>query len=406
MASTPSFRSFVVFATGIGLAVAATFGVSTAASAATALDGPLNLGTAASYGVLGASTVTNTGPTIVNGDVGLSPGSSITGFDGGPGIVNGTINQTNAAATQAQSDALVAYNAAASLTPTTTGVGELAGLSLSPGVYNGGAVVLSDNGQLTLAGSASSVWVFQVASELRIGSATQIVVTGGANACNVFWQVGTSATINSGAQFQGTVLADQSVTANTAASITGRLIALNAAVTLDSNPITAPTGCPPPSEPYETVAPEITSGTPTGATAGTPYSFTVTASGPPAPTYAVTSGALSAGLTIDSATGVISGTPTTPGTSTFTITASNGTGPDDSETYTVTVAAAVVTPVPVPGGGTGGLPAAVAGAGTDIAGELAESGSNPSAPLTAAAILLMAGTGLLLVSRTRRHPAA
>src|SRR3546814_13576358 len=108
MASTISPRSFLAFATGIGLVIAATLGVSSAASAATVLDGPVNLGTAASYGVLGASTVTNTGPTIVNGDVGLSPGSSITGFDGGPGIVNGTINQTHAAAAPAQSDALVA----------------------------------------------------------------------------------------------------------------------------------------------------------------------------------------------------------------------------------------------------------------------------------------------------------
>jgi hypothetical protein len=401
MASTSPPRTFFAFAITIGLITAATFGVTSAASAATAISGPVNLGTAADYGVLGFSTVTNTGPTIVNGDVGLWSGTSITGFDvpGGPGTVNGTIHTTDADAQQGQADALTAYNVAASLSPTQSGTGQLAGLNLSPGVYNGGALNLSDNGALTLDGDANSVWVFQASSTLTIGSATEIIITGGASACNVFWQVGTSATINSGAQFRGTVLADQSVTAVTGATVIGRLIALNAAVTLDTNTITAPTGCPPAGTVSDTPAPEITSGEPTDATVGTPYEFTVTAEGTPTPTYSVTEGALPAGLSLDTDTGAISGTPTTPGDSTFTITATNQQTPDASAIYTITVApAAVVTPeIPAPGGATGGLPAS----GSDIPGELAESGADPVSPL-AAVLLLLAGTGLVLVSLRRR----
>lgn len=408
MASTPSLRPLLVIATGLGLASALALGAASSASAATVLDGPVNLGTAATYGVLGASAVTNTGPTLVNGDLGVSPGTSITGFGGAPnGVVNGTIHQTDAAAIQAQRDTTTAYNVAASLTPTRTGISELNGLSLTPGVYTGGALSLSNNGALTLAGNAQSVWVFQAASTLTIGSATRITITGGASACNVFWQVGSSATIGTAAQFQGTVLADQSVTATTSATIVGRLLARNAAVTLDTNTITAPTGCPTPATP--TVSPTITSGTPTAATAGTPYSFPVTTTGTPKATYTST-GSLPAGLTLNGTTGVISGTPTTPGTSTFTITASNGTAPVATATYTFTVrspAATTPTPTPTP---TTGIPvqtgSGITGAGTGTTGsELAYTGTNVVAPLSAAGLLLLGGAALLIrEARRRRTP--
>ena len=134
MVSTATRRSTIMALAGLGLVSTLTLGALSTASAATVIDGPINLGTAATYGVLASSTVTNTGPTIVNGDLGLSPGTSITGFGGAPsGVVNGTVHATDAAATQAQSDTTTAYNVAASLTPTTTGVGELSGLSLTPG---------------------------------------------------------------------------------------------------------------------------------------------------------------------------------------------------------------------------------------------------------------------------------
>ncbi|AOX66730.1 hypothetical protein BJK06_14270 [Curtobacterium sp. BH-2-1-1] len=417
MASTPIVRSLALIGTGIGLAAALALASSGPASAATVIDGPIGLGTAATYGVLGASTVTNTGPTTVQGDLGLSPGTSITGFGGpGNGIVNGTVHQTDAAATQAQADTTTAYNVAASLTPTQTGVSELNGLSLSPGVYTGDALRLADTGTLTLAGSADSVWVFQAASTLTIGSGTRILTTGGASSCNVFWQVGSSATIGSAAQFQGTVLADQSVTATTGATVVGRLLARTAAVTLDTNTITAPTGCPAPGTPSETVAPTITSGTPTAATAGTPYSFPVTATGTPAPTYS-DGGTLPPGLTINPTTGVISGTPTTPGTTTVTITADNGTAPADTETYVLTVRAPAVvpTPTPTPSAPTSSAPAVPVAAGSGSGGpgnspaELAFTGSDPTVPLTIAGALLVAGSALLVLRsrtlRARRRPA-
>lgn len=419
MARTPTVRSIVVIGTGIGLAATLALGASSAASAATIIDGPVGLGTAASYGVLGAQTVTNTGPTVVNGDLGVSPGTSITGFGGtGNGTVNGTVHQTDAAAAQAQSDTTTAYNVAASLTPTRTGLQELNGLSLSPGVYNGDTLQLANTGQLTLAGSADSVWVFQAASTLTIGSGTRIVITGGASSCNVFWQVGSSATIGSAAQFQGTVLADQSVTATTGATVVGRLLARNAAVTLDDNTITRPTNCPAAGTPSESVAPTITSGTPTDATAGTPYSFPVTATGNPAPTYS-DGGTLPPGLTINPDTGVISGTPTTPGTTTVTITVDNGTAPPDTETYVVTVRApaptATPTPTPTASGPAPTAPISTAPAvpvvgggdnGADNGGgttELAFTGSDPTMPLTAAGVMLLGGIAVMVLrARTLR----
>lgn len=406
MATTFSPRPLLVLVMGIGLAGALTLGAASAASAATVIDGPINLGTAQTYGVLGASTVTNTGPTVVNGDLGLSPGTSITGFGGAPnGVVNGSVHNTDAAATQAQSDTTTAYNVAASLTPTETGLSELNGLSLTPGVYTGGALALSNNGELTLAGSANSVWVFQAASTLTIGSATHILITGGASACNVFWQVGSSATIGTAAQFQGTVLAQQSVTATTSATIVGRLLASTGAVTLDTNTLTAPTGCPTPGTISEAVAPTITSGTPPTATTGTPYSFTVTATGTPTPTYSST-GTLPAGLTLNATTGVISGTPTTPGQSTITITASNGTAPAATNTYTLTVQAssppattppATTTPVASSTGSGSGTPAR-----TGMEAELAATGSNTTGAIAAGSLILLGGIALALIARQRR----
>ena len=382
-------------AVGLGLLIAAGLALVSASGAQaatlTGISGPIDLGTATTYGVLGASAVTNTGPTIINGDLGVSPGTSITGFP--PGTLTGTLHQTDAAAGQAQSDTTTAFNTAASLTPTQSGIGELSGLSLSPGVYSGGALALAAGGSLTLAGSASSVWVFQAASTLTIGSASHILITGGANACNVFWEVGSSATLGTTADFQGTVMAMQSITANTGATVQGRLLARAAAVTLDSNVVTPPTGCPPAGTVFTKISPAITSGAPTAATAGTPYSFKVTASGTPSPTFAITAGALPAGLQLNGTTGTISGTPTTPGSSTFTITASNGVAPAASVTYTITTAAA-----PAPAAGT---PAAATPT-------LADTGSNPVLPLTVGTLLIGAGTVLLFVRRTlpARHAPA
>jgi type VI secretion system secreted protein VgrG len=404
MATSTLLRTMTTGCVGLGIAASLILLSTSAASAATVLDGPVNLGTAATYGVLGASAVTNTGPTVVNGDLGVSPGTSITGFGAAPnGVVNGTVHQTDAAAAQAQRDATTAYDVAASLTPTRTGITELNGLSLTPGVYSGGALSLANTGALTLSGSANSVWVFQAASTLTIGSGTHITITGGASSCNVFWQVASSATIGTGAQFQGTVLAQASVTATTGATVVGRLLARTGAVTLDTNTITASTGCPAPGTPSQTVAPTITSGAPPAATAGQPYTATVTATGTPTPTYTATG--LPAGLTLNGTTGVISGTPTTPGSSTVTITASNGTAPNATSIVTITVgspAAATGPTATTPGTTTTGTTSTTAGTTGTGTGELAFTGSDPAAPLGVAGVLLAAGICLTVVARRGR----
>lgn len=362
--------------------------VPTAAMAATTIDGPIDLGTAAPFSVLASSTVTNTGPSVINGDVGLSPGTSITGFP--PGIVNGTTHATDTVAAQARADLTTAYNVAAGLTPVASGLGDLTGASLTPGVYAGGT--LSVTGELTLAGTAESVWIFQAASTLTIGTGAIVTVTGGASACNVFWQVGSSARIGSGAQFVGTVMADISVTAETAATVTGRLLARTGAVTLDTNTLNAPTGCTTPVGTVRT-SPEITSAAPAPGQAGVDYGHTITSSGQPQAAYAIVSGALPPGLTIDSATGVISGRPTTPGTYSFTVSAGNGTLPDATASYTITIAAAASPAgAPLPGAGAGG--------------ELAESGVEVgSAPLTAIAAIALGAVILLVNSRGRSRVA-
>jgi len=263
--------------------------------------------------------------------------------------VVGTTHQTDAPAALAQNDLTTAYNVAASLMPMRTGIKDLAGSSLSPGVYRGGALSLT--GTLTLAGSANSVWVFQAASTLIIASNTHILLTGGASACNVFWQVGSSATIGTAAAFVGTVMADQSVTATTGATIQGRLLARTGAVILDDNVITAPVGC---ANAATTVvsasdSPDITSAAPAAARVGSPYSFRVVATGTPTPTFSVSSGSLPAGLVLNSVTGEITGTPTTPSVASFTIAATNGVPSDVSAEYSLASVVLVVRAAPAVG---------------------------------------------------------
>lgn len=403
----------------IGLSVS----VSSVATAATIIQGPIDLGAAATFGTLGGSTVTNTGPSVVDRDVGVSPGTSITGFEGPPaGLANGTIHSADAVASQAQTDLTGAINDAASLTPTTSGLANLSGLSLTPGVYSGGELSLNSGGLLTLAGTADSVWVFQAASTLTIGSGAQIQLTGGASSCNVFWQVGSSATIGTNADFVGTVMASTAITANTGAEIQGRLLASTAAVTLDTNRIIPPTGCAPASTPVETASPAFTSETPPDAVVDEEYDYTVTALGTPAPTYTVSSGTLPAGLSLNATSGLISGTPTTPGTSTLTLTASNGVEPAVSQVVTIETAPAPLvteptepttpavpagpaTPTtPAPGTDT---PARDAGEGQAPVSEttplvsLPSTGTDAPVALGVAAALLLMGAALLITRRIR-----
>lgn len=219
---------------------------------ASAIPSQLNLGTAGDFSVLAASTVTNTGPTVISadagmgGNVGLSPGTAVTGFP--PGIVTppGTLHVTDAVAAQAQSDLTAAYNTAAGLPCDVTLTGQdLGGLTLTSGVYcfESSAQL---TGQLTLdaEGNPDAVFIFQIGSTLTTASNSSVLLVNGAQACHVFWQVGSSATLGTDTAFSGSILALASITLVTGADVEGRLLARNGAVTLDSNTIHTPACAP------------------------------------------------------------------------------------------------------------------------------------------------------------------
>ena len=212
------------------------------------LKAQISLGpTVATFGVLAGSTVTNSGPTVVAGNLGVSPGTAITGFTGiapgGPGIVTGTIDSANAVAGQAESELTAAYNAAAGAAVTATKAGDLGGQTLPPGVYMSTST-LGITGTLTLdaQGNANAQFIFQIASSLTTATGSNVVLINGANAANVFWQIGSSATLGTSSIFAGDILAFSSISLGTGAVLNGRALARNGAVTLLSNPITTPSG--------------------------------------------------------------------------------------------------------------------------------------------------------------------
>jgi len=219
----------------------------TTANRAAAQAGPATvfLGTAGTFAALSYAGVTNTGPSVVTGDLGTYPTASCTGLPtpctgNGPGQVNGTIDDADVVAQHAQASLLIAYNdAKGRTTAPVTVAGDLGGRTLTPGLYKSTSS-LALTGTVTLHGSG--VYIFQIASALTVSNGGTVVLSGGATADNVFWQVGSSASLGTTADFNGTIMALASVTLATGARLNGRALALNGDVTLESNSVTVPIG--------------------------------------------------------------------------------------------------------------------------------------------------------------------
>jgi hypothetical protein len=200
----------------------------------------ITLGVAASTLALVAGTsVTSTGATVITGDLGLSPGTSVGGFP--PGTLNGTLHINDAIANQAKIDLTNAYNEAAGRTSTqiVTLSGNLGGLTLTPGLYKSTSSLAVSSGDLTLdaRGNANAVFIIQIASTLTTTSGRKVILAGGAQASNIYWQVGSSATFGTTSVFKGTVMAMQSITFNTGASLNGRAFARTGAIVMAGNTI-------------------------------------------------------------------------------------------------------------------------------------------------------------------------
>jgi hypothetical protein len=203
------------------------------------------LGAACSFGILAATpAVTNIGPTNVTGDIGIWPAASITGFP--PGTFTGTEHLGDAVAMTAQGDLTIAYNNAAGAAGGAILPADIGGLTLAPGVYKttSSQPSLGITGNLTLSGPSSGVWIFQVISTLTTAAGnSQVIMAGGATSHNVFWQIGSSATLGTNTTFAGTIMALASITSNNGATLNGRALARTGAVTLSSNPVNVPS-CP------------------------------------------------------------------------------------------------------------------------------------------------------------------
>lgn len=221
--------------TALGAAVLMASGLAVATRAAAA-QAPVGLGTASSFAVLAGSGVTNTGPTTINGDVGTFPTPSETGF--GSITLIGTNHADDAVTQGAKNDLVTAYNDAAGRGPATNIAVELGGSTLTEGVYTSPTLGLTGTLSLDAAGDPNAVFVFQAGSTLITASNSRVLLLNGASPCNVYWQIGSSATFNTATAFIGNVLVQASITAQTAATFQGRLLARDGAVTLDTNTIT------------------------------------------------------------------------------------------------------------------------------------------------------------------------
>ena len=242
----------------LSAAIAATLAFSMHAAVGTVVAGglaPVGLGTAANFAVLaGTPSIENTGLTVINGDVGIHPAAAVNGFP--PGIVNGTIHAADTVANTAKGDLVTAYDDAAGR-PVTANHTALGGLTLVGGVYNSGGATLDLTGTLTLDGQndPNSVWIFQATSDLVTASASSVILENGAQACNVFWQVTSSASLGSGSTFVGTIMALTSITMADDVTVNGRALARDGNVTLINDTITTSTCAATGGSPAETASP-------------------------------------------------------------------------------------------------------------------------------------------------------
>jgi len=199
----------------------------------------VTLGGASNFAVLAGSAITSTGATNITGDMGLSPGTSVGGFP--PGILVGTQQINSVLSTTAKLDLTTAYNDAAGRTSTdiVTLSGNIGGLTLTPGLYKTTSTLAISSGDLTFdaKGNSSAVFIIQIASSLTVTSGRKVILAGGASAANIFWQVGSSATFGTTSVFKGTILAMQSITFETGASLNGRALARTAGIVLAGNTI-------------------------------------------------------------------------------------------------------------------------------------------------------------------------
>lgn len=200
--------------------------------------GGVGLGTAGNFAVLTGESFTNTGPTTITGDIGIHPGTSVTGF--ASVTLDGELHQTDAVAEQAKVDLVTAYNDAAGRSVTGTIPVELGGQTLPAGVYDSdpGTFGITDTLTLDAEGNPNALFVFQMESTLITGPGSSVELINGADACNVYWQVGSSATLGTDSSFSGNILALTSITLTTGATVEGRVLARDGSVTLDTNTIT------------------------------------------------------------------------------------------------------------------------------------------------------------------------
>lgn len=359
----------------------------TPASAARYED-PVGLGTAEPFSVLGASTVANTGSTVVGGDLGVSPGSAVVGFP--PGLVGGAIHAADASAASAQGALTTAFLDAQGRVPTGGLGGAIAGGTFQAGVYNA-ASDFDVSGAVTLDGEGdpNAVFIFQVGGSMTTASTTSIVLIGNAQACNVYWQVGGSATFGTSTSFIGTVMAQSSISLTSGTTFIGRALARTGAVTLDDNVFTSAT-C--------VATPTTTAVTATPATAGgsTTLTATVAATGATAPggTVTFTANGVSIGTAAVGPGGIatLSVPVSTAGDVTFAASFGGLGSYTASSSPTTVLTVAPAAPV---------VPAATPVVAAPTLGE-----TGPGQPLllaVGASALMLAGAGLAVASRRVPH---